>query len=57
MLEVQGYIWFSKNLRQSGKERTYRGKVEGNEKWSKIKIGFKINKLFLYAISNSFHLF
>ena len=27
------------------------------EKWRKIKNRFKIDKLFLYTISNSFHLF
>ena len=37
----------SENLRENMREK---------EKWKKIKNRFKINKLFLYVYSNSFHL-
>ena len=52
-----GYVWFLKNLREDGKEKKQREKGERNKKWRKIKNKFKINKLFLFTNSNSFHLF
>ena len=52
-----GYVWFSKNLRENARERKYKGKIEGNKKWRKIKNGLKVNKLFLFFTSNSFYLF
>ena len=39
------------------KERKYRGKVKRKKDRRKIKNRFKVNKFFLYAISNLFHLF
>ena len=39
-----------------GKENREK-KIKGNKKWRKIKNKFKINKWFLYIISNLFYLF
>ena len=41
-------IWFLESLKENTKERKSRGKVEKYTKRKKIKIRFKINKLFLY---------
>ena len=43
-----GYVWFPENMRENVRENIKRK--------SRRKKRFKINKLFLYAISNSFYL-
>ena len=51
-MRLIGYGWFHENINK----RKYRRKEQKNKE-RKIKNIFKINKLFLYAISKSFHLF
>lgn len=48
----QDYIQFEKFEKKKSRE-----KIEGNKRLKKLKNKFKINNLFLYNISNLFHLF
>ena len=48
-----GSIKFEGNI----KEKKYKGKVEGNKKWQKIKNRLKVDKFFFFVTSNSFYLF
>ena len=43
-LVTQGYVWFSENFRENVRKRKYKGKVEGNKKWRKIKNKLKVDK-------------
>ena len=45
-----------KTVSENLKKKIKRKKIEGNKRWKKLKNKFKINKLFLYNISNFFSL-
>ena len=50
--KFEGYVWFSKNLRENTRKRKYKEKVKENK-----KNRLKVDKFIFFVTSNSFYIF